>query len=154
MWVEVEDLLSAAAIHTFKAFFFCLRGNKLLNKMGLSLLGNIVGDGCHKRPVPKQAMRNNFRDVLQRFVRHMSQDEDLEENEEECLVKLGADCAAYLNTEAHDSSSYTQVVSTLTDVIKKFGIPQVESTFQLCDSGNVVLNLHNGFFQRWVKVAL
>lgn len=96
--------------------------------MGLSLLGNIVGDGCHKPPVAKQAKKHNFRDLLRRVVRHMSQDEDLEEDEEECLQKLGEDCAAYLSTKAYNSCAYAQVVSTLTEVIKKFGIPQVEST--------------------------
>ncbi|XP_003968852.2 TRPM8 channel-associated factor homolog [Takifugu rubripes] len=102
-------------------------GNKLLNKMGLSLLGNIVGNGCYKPPVPKQAMKDtyNFRDLLHRVVCHMSKGEELEKKEEECLRKLGADCAAYLNRKAYDSSSYAQVVSTLTDIVKKFGIPQV-----------------------------
>lgn len=96
--------------------------------MGLSLLGNTVENGCHKPPVAKQANKRCFRDLLRRVVRHMSQDEDLEEDEEKCLRKLGEDCAAYLSTKAHDSSAYAQVLSTLTEIIKKFGIPQVEST--------------------------
>lgn len=95
--------------------------------MGLSLLGNIVRNGCYKPPVPKEAMKNsyNFRELLRRVVCHMSRGEDLEKEEEECLLKLGADCAAYLNTKTYENSSYAQVVSTLTDIIKTFGIPQV-----------------------------
>lgn len=95
--------------------------------MGLSLLGNIVGNGHH--PVPKQARKDtyNFRDLLHRVVCHMSKGEELEQKEEECLRKLGADCAAYLNRKAYDSSSYAQVVSTLTDIVKKFGVPQVQN---------------------------
>lgn len=103
--------------------------------MGLSLLGNIIGNGCYKPPVPQQAMINsyNFRDLLRRVACRMSDDETLEKNEEEHLNKLGADCAAFLNTKAYDSSSYMQVISTLTDIIKTFGFPQVISfTFQLC----------------------
>lgn len=97
--------------------------------MGLSLLGNIVGNGRYEAPVPKQARRDtyNFRDLLHRVVCHMSKGEELEKKEEKCLRKLGADCAAYLNRKAYDSSSYAQVVSTLTDIVKKFGIPQVQS---------------------------
>lgn len=109
--------------------------------MGLSLLGNIVGNGCYKPPVPKQAIKDtyNFRDLLRRVVCHMSKDEELEKGEEECLKKLGADCAAYLNTKAYDCSSYAQVVSTLIDIIKKFGIPQVNGfTFQVCIIAKVV----------------
>lgn len=120
----VESLLNGA----FKDGWFCsLQGNKLLNKMGLSLLGNIVGNGRYKPPVPKQALRDtyNFRDLLHRVVGHMSKGEELEQKEEECLRKLGGDCAAYLNRKAYDSSSYAQVVSALTAMVKKFGIPQV-----------------------------
>lgn len=101
--------------------------------MGLSILGNIVGNGCYKPPVPKEAKKNsyNFRDCLRRVASHMSEGKHLEKNEEECLLKLGADCAAYLNTKAYDNSSYAQVVSTLTDIIKTFDIPQViQFTFQ------------------------
>lgn len=108
--------------------------------MGLSLLGNIVGNGCYKPPVPKQAMKDtySFRDRLSRVVYHMSKGEELEKKEDECLRKLGADCAAYLNMKAYDCSSYEQVLSTLTDIIKKFGIPQVNNFhFQVCISSNV-----------------
>lgn len=97
--------------------------------MGLSLLGNIVAGGCHKLPGAEQAKKRNFRDLLRRVVRHMSRDEDLAEEDEECLSKLGEDCAAYLSTKAHDSCAYAQLVSTLTELIQKLGIPQVESTF-------------------------
>lgn len=109
--------------------------------MGLSLLGNIVGSGLYQPPVPKQAKTNhyNFRSLLGRVVGHMSAGEDLEENEEGCLCKLGAHCAAYLNTKEYGCSSYAQVVSALAGVIKTFGIPQVlPSPFQVCITPNVV----------------
>lgn len=120
--------------------------------MGLSILGSTVGCGCYMPPVPKQAMKSNydFRDLLRRVACHMSKGEDLEENEEQCLLKLGADCAAYLNTKAYESASYAQVVSTLVDIIKNFGFPQVISfAFQVCVSSNVVgfFNIHDGFSQ-------
>lgn len=110
--------------------------------MGLSILGNIVGNGCFKAPVPKLAMRDTytFRDLLRRVVCHMSKGEELEKREEDCLQRLANDCAAYLNTKAYECCSYTQVVSTLTDIIKKFGIPQVNDfTFQVYIRSDVVV---------------
>ncbi|XP_068562973.1 TRPM8 channel-associated factor homolog [Cebidichthys violaceus] len=105
-------------------------GNKILNKMGLSLLENIIWEGCFKAPVPSQAIRDtyHFRHLLHRFAGHVTEGKELTEHEEEYLKKLGWDCANYLNMKAHYCSSYTQVVSSLTDIIKKSGMPQV------CDS--------------------
>lgn len=108
--------------------------------MGLCLLGNIVGNGCYKPPVPNQAMKDtySFRDLLSHVVDHMIKGEELEKKEEECLKKLGADCAAYLSMKAYGWSCYEQVLSTLTDIIKKFGIPQVNDFhFQVCISSHV-----------------
>lgn len=97
--------------------------------MGLSLLENIIGEGSYKAPVPSQAIKDTyyFRHLLRRFAGHVAEGEELTEHEKECLGKLGGDCAKYLHTKAYDCSSYTQVVSTLTDIIKKSGMPQVGS---------------------------
>ncbi|XP_071753342.1 TRPM8 channel-associated factor homolog [Centroberyx gerrardi] len=105
-------------------------GNHILNKMGLSLLGATLGAGCYKAPAPGQACKDNyhFRQLLRRFAGHVAQGEKLTKHEEAHLKKLGGDCATYLHMKAHDCSSYTQVVSTLTDILKKSGMPQV------CDS--------------------
>ncbi|XP_071392001.1 TRPM8 channel-associated factor homolog [Centroberyx affinis] len=105
-------------------------GNHILNKMGLSLLGATLGAGCYPAPAPGQACKNSyhFRQLLRRFAGHVAQGEKLTKQEEAHLKKLGGDCATYLHMKAHDCSSYTQVVSTLTDILKKSGMPQV------CDS--------------------
>ncbi|XP_051252627.1 LOW QUALITY PROTEIN: TRPM8 channel-associated factor homolog [Dicentrarchus labrax] len=105
-------------------------GNKVLNKMGLSLLGATVKGGLYKAPVPSQAIKDtyHFRHLLHRFAGHVTQGTELSKHEEECLQKLGKDCSTFLHMKAHDCSSYTQVVSTLTDILKKTGMPQV------CDS--------------------
>uniref|UniRef100_A0A3Q1G6J5 Zgc:162193 n=1 Tax=Acanthochromis polyacanthus TaxID=80966 RepID=A0A3Q1G6J5_9TELE len=105
-------------------------GNKILNKMGLSLLEKIIGEGSYKAPVPSQAIKDtyHFRHLLHRFAGHVSEGEELTAHEEECLKKLGGDCANYLHMKAHDCSSYTQVVSTLTDILKKSGMPQVSDS--------------------------
>lgn len=105
-------------------------GNKILNKMGLSLLGTTIGGGCYKAPVPSQAIKDtyHFRHLLGRFAGHVTKGKELTEHEEKCLKKLGEDCANYLRMQAHDCSSYKQVVSTLTDILKSSDMPQV------CDS--------------------
>uniref|UniRef100_A0A667Y1M8 Peptidase M60 domain-containing protein n=1 Tax=Myripristis murdjan TaxID=586833 RepID=A0A667Y1M8_9TELE len=102
-------------------------GNHILNKMGLSLLGETLASGSYKAPVHSQAVKDNyhFRHLLHRFAGHVVKGEALTKNEESLLKKLGSDCANYLHMKAHDCCSYTQVVSTLTDILKKSGMPQV-----------------------------
>ncbi|XP_018543106.1 LOW QUALITY PROTEIN: TRPM8 channel-associated factor homolog [Lates calcarifer] len=102
-------------------------GNKILNKMGLSLLENIIWEGSYKAPVPSQAIKDthHFRHLLHRFAGHVNQGKELTKHEEEGLKKLSGDCANYLRMKAHDCPSYTQVVSTLTNILKKSGMPEV-----------------------------
>ncbi|XP_068562982.1 TRPM8 channel-associated factor homolog [Cebidichthys violaceus] len=105
-------------------------GNKILNAMGLSLLGKTVSGGLHKAPVPSKAIKDSyhFRHLLHRFASHVSHGVELDKHEEENLKRLGTDCVTYLHMKAHDCPSYKQVVSTLTDIVMKAGMPQV------CDS--------------------
>ncbi|XP_034459759.1 TRPM8 channel-associated factor homolog [Hippoglossus hippoglossus] len=102
-------------------------GNKILTKMGLSLLGAIIRGGVYKAPVPSQAIKDtyHFRHLLHRFAGHVNKGEQLMKHEEECLKKLSMDCLTYLNMKAYDSYSYAQVLSTLTDIILRSGMPQV-----------------------------
>ncbi|KAM8905010.1 TRPM8 channel-associated factor homolog isoform 1-T2 [Spinachia spinachia] len=100
-------------------------GNKILNVMGLSVLGKIVSSGLHKAPLPSQAIKSyHFRHLLRRFAGHVSQGGELTKHEEENLQRLGSDCATYLRLKAHDCPSYTQVLSTLTEIMKKSSMPQ------------------------------
>ncbi|XP_042343146.1 TRPM8 channel-associated factor homolog [Plectropomus leopardus] len=102
-------------------------GNKILNTMGLSILRTTIKGGSYKAPDPRQAVKDtyHFRHLLHRFASHVTQGEKLSKHEESHLKKLGFDCATYLNMKAYDCSSYTQVLSTLTDMVKKSGMPQV-----------------------------
>uniref|UniRef100_A0A667XYW2 Peptidase M60 domain-containing protein n=1 Tax=Myripristis murdjan TaxID=586833 RepID=A0A667XYW2_9TELE len=105
-------------------------GNHILNKMGLSLLGATLASGSYKAPVLGQAIKDNyhFRHLLHRFAGHVVKGEALTKNEESLLKKLGSDCATYLHMKACDWCSYTQVMSTLTDILKKSGMPQVNES--------------------------
>ncbi|KAK5868482.1 hypothetical protein PBY51_009491 [Eleginops maclovinus] len=105
-------------------------GNKILNTMGLSLLRGTISGGLHKAPEPSQFIKDNyhFRHLLHRFAGHVAHGEKLSKHEEENLKRLGRDCSIFLHMNANECSSYTQVVSSLTDIVMKSGMPKV------CDS--------------------
>uniref|UniRef100_A0A3P9KAV0 Si:ch211-210b2.3 n=1 Tax=Oryzias latipes TaxID=8090 RepID=A0A3P9KAV0_ORYLA len=119
-------------------------GNKILNKMGLSLMGATISSGKYQAPNPKQAIRDNyhFRHLLTRFASHVTAGDNLSKQEEKCLKKLGSDCATYLRMKAHDSCFYNQVVSTMTDILKKSGIPQVSEKCPVkCPKDHLLLSV-------------
>lgn len=97
--------------------------------MGLSLLGNIIGKGSYKAPVPSQAIKDtyHFRHLLRHVAGHVAEGMELTKHKEKYLQKLAEDCSNYLHTKAYNCPSYTQVVSTLTEIIKKSSLPQVGS---------------------------
>ncbi|XP_026172019.1 TRPM8 channel-associated factor homolog [Mastacembelus armatus] len=105
-------------------------GNQILNKMGLSLLGSTINGGVFKAPVPSQAIKDSyhFRHLLNRFAGHVSDGEDLTQQEEEFLKKLGKDCSTFLKMKPQDCTAYNQVVSTLTGILQKSGMPQVSDS--------------------------
>ncbi|XP_039987704.1 TRPM8 channel-associated factor homolog [Xiphias gladius] len=101
-------------------------GNKILNKMGLSLLETTISAGSYKVPVPREAVKDtlHFRYLLRRFAGHITQGKELTLHEKEHLKKLDMECASFLNMKAYDSFAYTQILSILTDIFKKSGMPQ------------------------------
>ncbi|KAK5868484.1 hypothetical protein PBY51_009493 [Eleginops maclovinus] len=102
-------------------------GNKILNKMGLSLLPATIDQGSYKVPMSTQTKEDNnhFRHVLSRFAGLVTKGEELPMHEEKQLKKLEMECANFLMTKAYGSYSYKQVLSILTDILKKLGMPQV-----------------------------
>ncbi|KAI9541299.1 hypothetical protein NQZ68_031627 [Dissostichus eleginoides] len=115
-----------AQIHPWQNELTHFPGNKILNQMGLSLLRGTITGGLHKTPEPKDIY--HFRHLLHRFAGHVAHGEKLSKHEEENLKRLGRDCSIFLHMNAKECSSYTQVVSSLTDIVMKSGMPQV------CDS--------------------
>ncbi|KAL6116463.1 uncharacterized protein ACO6RY_01078 [Pungitius sinensis] len=101
-------------------------GNKILNVMGLTVLGKTVDSGLHKAPLPSQAVKESyhFRHLLRRFAGHVSHGGELSKKEEESLQRLGSDCVTYLRLKAHDCPSYQQVLCTLTEIMKNSSMPQ------------------------------
>lgn len=102
-------------------------GNRILNKMGLCIMGNTLTGGLYKAQQITESgtQAYHFRDYLQRFAGHVVQGQDLTNYEQDCLQKLRNDCANYLRTQAHESASYTSMVALITDMVKEAGVPQV-----------------------------
>ncbi|XP_013870421.1 TRPM8 channel-associated factor homolog [Austrofundulus limnaeus] len=99
-------------------------GNKILNKMGLSVLKETVSAGVYKAPDPSQINHSHFLHLLYRFAAHVYEGRELTKQDEELLIKLGTECADFLSMKAYDSFSYTQILSILTDILK-LHMPQV-----------------------------
>ncbi|KAF7645965.1 hypothetical protein LDENG_00195670, partial [Lucifuga dentata] len=105
-------------------------GNKILNKMGLSLLKDILPVGSYKVPLPGQPIQQNyhFRHLLRRFAGHIALGESLTDHEVVHLKKLAVDCTTFLHMKAHESANYTHVMSTLMNIMKKADMPQVSAS--------------------------
>ncbi|KAM3616939.1 uncharacterized protein V6R79_026447 [Siganus canaliculatus] len=116
-----------AQSHRGKNVLADFSGNKILTKMGLSILGKTISGDLFKAPEPSQNIRDgyHFRHLLQRFAAHINEGKDLTKHEEKYLKKLGSDCAFYLDNPAPNGSSYIQVLSTLTGILMRSGMPQV-----------------------------
>ncbi|XP_054884917.1 TRPM8 channel-associated factor homolog [Poeciliopsis prolifica] len=99
-------------------------GNKILSKMGLGLLTNTIKADVYKAPDPTQVNKFHFRHLLHRFAGHALEGIKLTKEEEENLKKLGSETALFLKIEDYDCISYVQILSLLTDILKKEGVQQ------------------------------
>ncbi|KAF7644139.1 hypothetical protein LDENG_00227010 [Lucifuga dentata] len=105
-------------------------GNKILSKMGLGVLNDLLPMGSYKPPLPGQAIKDSyhFRHHLGIFAHHVLLGGSLRKNEEELYNKLSVDCSRFLQMKAYDSAGYMQVMSTLTDIMKRAGMPQASAS--------------------------
>ncbi|XP_066522152.1 TRPM8 channel-associated factor homolog [Hoplias malabaricus] len=122
-------------------------GNRILNKMGLCILGNTLCSGVYKAQQEVEqgttSQAYHFRDLLQHFARHVTQGQKLTKHDYECMDKLRNDCENYLRMQAHDCAFYTSVVTLITDMVKEAGVPQVCHSCPI-DSAKDKLLLHVG----------
>ncbi|XP_038129337.1 TRPM8 channel-associated factor homolog [Cyprinodon tularosa] len=114
-----------AATNTGKNPMKDFSGNKILNKTGLSLLKETITSGVYKAPDPSQVNNFQFRHLLHRFAEYVLEGAELSKQDEEHLKRLGGDCASFLRMKAYDSFCYVEIMSLLTDILKKGGIPKV-----------------------------
>ncbi|NXR34567.1 TCAF2 factor, partial [Zosterops hypoxanthus] len=98
-------------------------GNRILNRFGLSILGQ-AGKAAKYRPVGP-GEHYHFRRALLLFSTQLQEHQELKEPLKGWLHPLKQDCAAFLRIPAHDRPAYASLHRILTKVLKRNGIPQV-----------------------------
>uniref|UniRef100_A0A8C0UQC3 TRPM8 channel-associated factor 2-like n=2 Tax=Cyanistes caeruleus TaxID=156563 RepID=A0A8C0UQC3_CYACU len=98
-------------------------GNRILNRFGLSILGQ-SGQAAKYLPVG-QGEHYHFRRALLLFSTQLQGHQELTEPLKGWLHPLAQDCAAFLHIPAHDCPAYASLHRILTKVLKRTGIPQV-----------------------------
>ncbi|KAJ7424981.1 TRPM8 channel-associated factor 2 [Willisornis vidua] len=98
-------------------------GNKILNRFGLSILGQSVRAAKY-RPVGA-GEHYHFRRALLLFSTQVHSCEELTAPLKDWLHPLAQDCTAFLHIPAHDCPAYASLHRILTKVLQRRGIPQV-----------------------------
>ncbi|XP_062872576.1 TRPM8 channel-associated factor homolog [Trichomycterus rosablanca] len=102
-------------------------GNRILYKMGLCLLGKTVKAGLYPAAQVKQHGTSQiyvFPNMLHRFVQHVFHGQQLTDQEQQFLSKLGSDCVSCLRMQGQDCSCY----NLLMKLVKKAGLPKFPLT--------------------------
>ncbi|NXG98464.1 TCAF2 factor, partial [Loxia leucoptera] len=98
-------------------------GNRILNRFGLSILGQ-SGQAAKYAPLGP-GEHYHFRRALLLFSTQLQGHEELTEPLKGWLHPLARDCAAFLHIPAQDCPAYASLHRILTKVLKRAGIPQV-----------------------------
>ncbi|NXM40754.1 TCAF2 factor, partial [Gymnorhina tibicen] len=98
-------------------------GNRILNRFGLSILGQ--SGRAAKYPPVGPGEHYHFRRALLLFSTQLLERQELTEPLKGWLHRLAQDCAAFLRIPAHDCPAYASLHRILTKVLKRTGIPQV-----------------------------
>ncbi|KAM4789693.1 TRPM8 channel-associated factor 2 isoform 1-T1 [Cyanocitta cristata] len=98
-------------------------GNRILNRLGLSILGQ--SGRAAKYPPVGPGEHYHFRRALLLFSTQLQERQQLAEPLKGWLPRLAQDCAAFLHIPAHDCPAYASLHRILTKVLKRSGIPQV-----------------------------
>lgn len=98
-------------------------GNKILNRFGLSILGQSVQ--AAKYPAVGPGEHYHFRKALDLFSTQVDGQEELKPPLKDWLQRLAQDCAAFLHIPAHDCPAYASLHRILTKVLRRNGIPRV-----------------------------
>ncbi|NXI00520.1 TCAF2 factor, partial [Pachycephala philippinensis] len=112
-----------ASQHSGQAAVAKYPGNRILNRFGLSILGQ--SGQTAKYPPVGPGEHYHFRRALLLFSTQLQEHQELTEPLKGWLHRLAQDCAAFLRIPAHDCPAYASLHRILTKVLKRSGIPQV-----------------------------
>ncbi|NWI64996.1 TCAF factor, partial [Todus mexicanus] len=98
-------------------------GNKILNRFGLSILGQSVKAAKH--PAVASGEHYHFHKALALFNGQVDKHEELKPPLKDWLQRLTQDCTAFLHIPAHDCPAYASLHRVLAKVLQRSGIPQV-----------------------------
>ncbi|NWV67674.1 TCAF2 factor, partial [Malurus elegans] len=101
-------------------------GNRILNRFGLSILGQ--SGPAAKHPPVGPGEHYHFRRALLLFSTRVQERGELTEPLKGWLPRLTQDCAAFLRIPARDCPAYASLHRILTKVLRRSGIPQVSSS--------------------------
>lgn len=125
-------------------------GNRILNKLGFSILSNYVSRGTFKAPEPSQVCTEayRFRCLLKQFAFHVTTGQELKPHVHKSLRRLGGDCGVFLHMQDHDHASYTNVLELLTNMVIKANMPQVCASCPVKDPKDyLLLNVGNELYK-------
>ncbi|XP_071618510.1 TRPM8 channel-associated factor 2 isoform X2 [Heliangelus exortis] len=98
-------------------------GNKILNRFGISILGQSVQAAKHPALGPGE--HYHFRRALALFNRHVEKQEELQAPLVDWLQRLSQDCAAFLHIPADGCPAYASLHRILIKVLQRSGLPHV-----------------------------
>lgn len=117
-----------ASQHKGKAAVAEYPGNKLLNGLGISILGVSMKADKYPSVLSQKPPHYHFRQALSLFQKQVDNEGPLQDPLASWLQKLGQDCAAFLQIPAHDCPIYTSLHRTLLKVLRKHRVPRVSCT--------------------------
>ncbi|NXK97770.1 TCAF2 factor, partial [Formicarius rufipectus] len=115
-------------------------GNKILNRFGLSVLGQ-CGQVARYPPVGR-GEHYHFRRALLLFSTQVHSCGELTAPLKHWLHRLAQDCAAFLHIPAHERPAYASLHRILTKVLQRNGIPQVSSHCPVKGNSKEAVLLH------------
>ncbi|XP_051464037.1 TRPM8 channel-associated factor 2-like isoform X2 [Apus apus] len=98
-------------------------GNKILNRFGLSILGQ--NGRAAKYPVVGPGEHYHFRKALALFNKHVEKHEELQAPLKDWLQRLVHDCTAFLHIPAANCPAYASLHRILAKVLRRSGLPHV-----------------------------
>lgn len=108
-----------------KAAVAAYPGNKILNGLGISILGMSMKADKYPSVLSQKTPHYHFRQALALFQKQADMEGPLQAPLANWLQKLGQDCAAFLQIPAADCPLYSSLHRTLLKVLRKQGIPRV-----------------------------